>query len=89
MKINPVEERAVIKPLKEEGERKVGSLYIPDTATKERPQIGEVIAVSDDIEIVKVGDKVVYAKYGGTEIKIDDEEYLIVARADILAVITE
>ena len=88
MKINPVEERAVIKPIQEE-ERKVGSLYIPDTVNKERPQIGEVIAVSDDLEIAKVGDKVVYAKYGGTEIKIDDEEYLIVARGDILAVITE
>ncbi len=88
MNIQPVEERALIKPIEEE-ERKVGSLYIPDTATKERPQIGDVIAVSDDLEIAKVGDKVVFAKYGGTEIKIDDEEYLLVARGDILAVVTD
>lgn len=96
MKVQPIDERVLIKAIEPE-ERKVGSLYIPDTA-KERPQIGEVIAVGDDVihenetrkklsELVKVGDRVVYAKYGGTEIKIDNEEYLIVSRNDILAVL--
>ena len=93
--LQPVDERVVIKPL-EEKEKKVGSIIIPETA-KERPQIGEVIALGDDVpkkeggkllsEILKVGDKVVYSKYGGTEIKIEDEEFLIVNRSDILAVI--
>ena len=95
MKLQPVDERVVIKPL-EETEKKVGSIIIPETA-KERPQIGEIIALGDDVpkkeggkllsEILKVGDKVVYSKYGGTEIKIEDEEFLIVNRSDILAVI--
>jgi chaperonin GroES len=96
MKIRPVDERILIKPLKEE-ERKVGGIIIPDTA-KERPQMGEVVALGDDIEfsdrkqrklsdIVKAGDRVVYARYGGTEFKMDNEEYLLVSRSDILAVV--
>ena len=97
MNIRPLDERVLIKPVEEKEERMVGSIYIPDTASKERPQIGEVISVGDDVisstetrkklsELVKVGDKVVYAKYGGTEIKIDNDEYLLVSRNDILAV---
>ena len=96
MNIQPVDERIIVKPL-EQGEHKVGSIFIPETA-KERPQLGEVIAVGDDVvheketrkklsELVKVGDKIVYAKYGGTEIKIDNVEYLIVSRNDILALV--
>lgn len=96
MNVHPIDERVLIKPTEPE-ERKVGSLYIPDTA-KERPQMGEIVAVGDDVindrenrkklsELVKVGDRVVYAKYGGTEIKIDNQEYLIVSRSDILAVV--
>jgi len=95
MALKPVDERVLIKPL-EESEKKVGSIIIPDTA-KERPQIGEIIALGDDVpkkeggkvlsEILKVGDKVVYSKYGGTEVKYDNEEYLIVSRGDVLAVI--
>ena len=96
MKIRPVDERILIKPLKEE-ERKVGGIINPDTA-KERPQMGEVMALGDDIEfsdrkqrklsdIVKAGDRVVYARYGGTEFKMDNEEYLLVGRSDILAVV--
>jgi chaperonin GroES len=93
--LKPVDERVLIKPLEEEV-KKVGSIIIPDTA-KERPQMGEVVALGDDVpkkeggkvlsEILKVGDKVVYSKYGGTEIKIENEEYLIVSRGDILAVV--
>lgn len=96
MTIQPIDERVLIKPVEQE-ERKVGSIIIPDTA-KERPQIGEVVAVGDDVAheketrkplsgLVKVGDRVVYAKYGGTEIKVDNVEYLIVSRNDILAVV--
>ena len=97
MKIRPVDERVLIKPIEEE-ERKVGGIIIPDTATKDRPQMGEIIALGDDVEvsdrkqkklsaIVKVGDKIIYARYGGTEVKIDDEEFLIVNRSDILGVV--
>ena len=96
MKIRPIDERVLIKPFKEE-ERKVGSIIIPDTA-KERPQMGTVMALGDDIEIadrkqkklsdvLKVGDTIVYARYGGTEVKIDEEEYLLVSRNDILSVV--
>jgi len=96
MHILPIDERVLIKPVEQE-ERKVGSIIIPDTV-KERPQIGEVIAVGDDVvkenesrkklsELIKVGDKVVYARYGGTEIKVDNQEYLLVSRNDILAVV--
>ncbi len=95
--IKPIDERVLIEPIEQE-EKKVGGIIIPDTA-KERPQMGKVIALGDDIpkkeggkklsEIVKVGDKVIYAKYGGTEIKHDDKEYLIVSRSDILAVVKD
>lgn len=95
MGLRPIDERVLIKAL-EEGEKKVGSIIIPDTA-KEKPQMGEVIALGDDVpkkeggkvlsEILKVGDKVIYSKYGGTEVKLIDEEYLIVSRGDILAVV--
>jgi chaperonin GroES len=96
MKVVPIDERVLIKPVKEE-ERKIGGIIIPDTA-KERPQMGEVVAVGDDVvindrkqkklsEIVKVGDRIVYARYGGTEFKMDNEEYLLVNRNDILAVV--
>ncbi|MBM3324394.1 MAG: co-chaperone GroES [Calditrichaeota bacterium] len=96
MKIRPVDERILIRALEEE-ERKVGGIIIPDTA-KERPQMGEVVALGDDVEhtdrkqkklseIVKVGDRVIYARYGGTEVKMDGEEFLIVSRNDILAVV--
>ncbi len=96
MKIHPIDERVLIKPV-ESGERKVGNIIIPDTA-KEKPQIGEVVAVGHDViherenrkklsELIKVGDRVVYARYGGTEIKVDNVDYLIVKRDDILAVV--
>jgi chaperonin GroES len=97
MNLHPVDERILIKPIKDDEERKIGSIYIPDTAKKEKPQVGEVVAIGDDVakegetrkklsEIVKLGDRVVYAKYGGSEIKIDNEEYLLISRNDILAV---
>ncbi|MCC6477528.1 co-chaperone GroES [bacterium] len=95
MKIKPIDERVLIKPLEKE-EKTVGGIIIPDTASKERPQMGEIIAMGDDVElterkqkkmseILKVGDQIVYARYGGTEVKIDDKEYTLISRSDILA----
>jgi chaperonin GroES len=93
MKIRPLADRVVVKPL-EEMEMKKGSIIIPDTA-KERPMQGEVIEVGpgkneDGKTIameVKKGDRVLYGKYSGTEVTIDDTEYLIMRESDILAVI--
>jgi len=91
-KLQPLEDRIVVKPSEEE-EMTASGLVIPDTA-KERPQEGEVIAVGagrfeDGQRIpidVKVGDKVIYSKYGGTEVKIDGVDYLILSARDVLAV---
>lgn len=94
MKLQPLADRVVVKPL-EETEQMKGGLYIPDTA-KEKPQQGEVMAVgpgrvSDEgkrIETeLKVGDRVIYGKYSGTEISVADEDYLILREADVLAVV--
>src|SRR5438309_8520354 len=90
--LEPLEDRIVVKPGEAE-ETTVSGLVIPDTA-KERPQEGEVIAVGPGrfeegqrIPMdVKVGDKVIYSKYGGTEVKIDNVEYLILSARDVLAV---
>jgi chaperonin GroES len=92
VKLQPLADRLVVKPIEAEEKTKAG-IYLPDTA-KEKPQEGEVVAVgpgrtSDDgkriVMEVKVGDIVVYTKYGGTEIKVDDEEYMILRESDILA----
>ncbi len=88
MKVQPLDERVLIKPI--EQEEKVGSIVIPDTA-KEKPMTGEVIAVGTDEELkklIKKGDKVLFAKYAGEEIKINGEKHLIVPRDQILAKIT-
>ena len=91
--LQPLEDRIVVKP--SEGEEMTASgLVIPDTA-KEKPQEGEVLAVGpgrfedgDRVPLdVKVGDKVIYSKYGGTEVKYDGEDYLILSARDVLAVI--
>ena len=91
--IKPLEDRILVKPLDAE-QTTASGLVIPDTA-KEKPQEGEVIAVGpgryeDGNRVpvdVSVGDKVVYSKYGGTEVKYDNEEYLILSARDVLAVI--
>ena len=91
-KIKPLADRVVVKPIERETMSK-GGIVLPDTA-KEKPQEGKIIAVgdgkiSDDgkrIPLdVKVGDIVIYSKYGGTEIKIDGEELMILRESDILA----
>lgn len=92
MNLKPLADRVVVKPSTAE-EKTKGGLYVPDTA-KEKPVWGEVIAagpgkVSDDGKIipmqVKVGDKVLYGKYSGTEITVDSEELLIMRESDIFA----
>ncbi|MFO8074850.1 MAG: co-chaperone GroES [Actinomycetota bacterium] len=92
--IKPLEDRVVVRAVEVEQTTQSG-LVIPDTA-KEKPQEGEVIAVgpgrvSDQGERIKPdvseGDRVVYSKYGGTEVKIDNEDYLILSARDILAVV--
>jgi chaperonin GroES len=91
-KLQPLADRVLVKPIEKEEKTKSG-IYLPDTA-KEKPQEGEVLAVgpgkmSEDgkripLEI-KVGDVVLYAKYGGTEIKVDGEDLMILRESDILA----
>jgi chaperonin GroES len=95
--IKPLEDRIVVKPLDAE-QTTASGLVIPDTA-KEKPQEGEVLAVGagrwdEDGEKripldVSVGDKVLYSKYGGTEVKYDGEDLLILSARDVLAVITK
>lgn len=92
--IKPLEDRVVVRPLEAEQVTASG-LIIPDTA-KEKPQEGEVVAVGegrfDDKGAripmdVKVGDKIVFSKYGGTELKYGSEEYLVLSQRDVLAII--
>jgi len=92
VKLQPLGDRVLVKPTEKEEKTKSG-IYLPDTA-KEKPQEGEILAVgpgkmTDDGKRIpmdlKVGDKVIYAKYGGTEIKIDNEEMMILRESDILA----
>lgn len=97
MKIQPLSDHVLIEPLKNEGEITKSGIVIPDTSEK-RPEQGIVIEVgeggrNEDGErmamSVKRGDKVLFSKYGPTEIKIGDKEYLIAKEEDILAIITE
>ncbi len=91
MKVHPLADRVAIRPL-EETEQMRGGLYIPDTA-KEKPQQGEIVAVGPGryekgervaMEL-KVGDRVLYGKYSGTEVTLDDDTILIIKESDVLA----
>ena len=84
LKIQPMGARILIKPLEQETKTASG-LYIPESA-KEKPQTGTVVAIGDDEDIkLKVNDKVLFAKYTGTEFKLENEEYLLMDCSDILA----
>lgn len=96
MNIKPLGERIVLKVLESE-ERTQSGILIPDTA-KEKPQMGKVIAVGPGKVMdngqrspldVKVGDKVLFAKYGGTEVKLDGEEYMVLKENDIFGIVNE
>ena len=96
MALKPLRDRVVVKPIEAEEVTKSG-IVLPETA-KEKPQQGEVIAVGEGrydeagkripME-VKVGDRVIYSKYGGSEVKVDGEEYLILREDDVLAIVTK
>jgi chaperonin GroES len=90
LKVQPLGSRVLLKPEEESESRTSSGLYIPETA-KEKPQTGFIIAVGDEDEDikVKVGQKVLYPKYTGTEIKLDGEDHLIMDADDILAIIQE
>ena len=92
--LKPLGDRIVVKAISAE-EKTKGGIVLPDTA-KEKPQEGEVIAVGPGRVLdngqrlapeVKVGDRVIYAKYGGTEVKLEGEEYLILRESDVLAIV--
>ncbi|MFZ5857337.1 MAG: co-chaperone GroES [Chloroflexota bacterium] len=84
VKIQPLGTRVLIRPLEQESKTSSG-LYLPETA-KEKPQTGQVIAIGDDESIkVKPKDKVLFAKYTGTEFKMDGVEYLLIEANDLLA----
>ena len=94
-KIRPLQDRVIVKRIEEEAEKTKGGIIIPDTA-KEKPQQGKIIAagkgkVNDDGKLtpldVKVGDRILFGKYSGSEIKLDGEEHLIMREEDILGVI--
>jgi chaperonin GroES len=96
MKVKPLQDRLVVKRIEEE-EKTKGGIIIPDAA-KEKPQEGRVVAVGDGKVLesgqrspltVKVGDKVLFGKYSGTEIKIDGDEHLILREDDVLAIIED
>lgn len=92
-KLRPLGDKVLVRPLAKD-EMTRGGIYIPETA-KEKPQEGEVLAIGLGKIVdgklvpldVKVGDKVLYSKYGGDEVKLDDEELKIVSESDILAII--
>ena len=95
VKIKPLGDRVLIEPITEAEKTKAG-IYLPDTASKERPEQGKVVAVGEGRMLdsgtivpvkVKIGQKVLFTKYGPNEIKVDGKEYLIAKEEDILAII--
>ncbi len=95
MKVRPLHDRILVTRIDEKKEEKKGNIIIPDSA-KEKPQEGKVVAVGNgkvledggklDLE-VKAGDRILFGKYAGTEVKIEDQDYIIMREDDILAII--
>ena len=95
MKLKPLHDRVLVKRIEEKEEQIRGGIVVPDTA-KEKPQEGEVVAVGDGKVLesggklkmaVKKGDRILFGKYSGTEVKLDDEEYLIMREDDVLGIV--
>ncbi|HOW45493.1 MAG TPA: co-chaperone GroES [Candidatus Aminicenantes bacterium] len=93
MNLQPLDDRVLVEPIEEE--EKIGSLVIPDTA-KEKPMMGIVRAIGFDYELkqgkplkelMKVGDKVLFGKYAGQEVKIGGKKHMVISRSDLLAVV--
>lgn len=91
MKLKPIGERIVVKMIEVE-EKTASGIVLPSSA-KEKPQIAEVVAVSNELKDsennidIKVGDKIIYSKYSGTEVKLENDEYIIVKTEDVLAIV--
>jgi chaperonin GroES len=94
MKLRPLQDRILVKRIEEE-EKTAGGIYIPDTA-KEKPQMGQIVSVgngkkTEDGKVIpvdlKAGDKVLFGKYSGTEVKVEGDDFLIMREDDILGVI--
>ncbi len=87
--IQPLGSRVLVLVLAQEN-RTASGLVIPDTA-KEKPQRGEVVAIGDDTDVIKVevGDRVLFPKYTGTEVKLDDRDHLIIESTDLLAILRD
>lgn len=94
--VMPLADRVLVRPEEDKAEKRASGIYIPETASKEKPERGKVVAVgegkrNDNGQIiplrVKVGDTVLFSKYGFDEVKIDDEDFFIVAESQILAII--
>jgi len=94
--LEPLEDRIVVRPIEDDVQKTAGGIIIPDTA-KEKPQEGEVVSVGPGrfeegkrVPMdVSVGDKVIYSKYGGTEVKVEGKDYLVLSARDVLAKITK
>ncbi|MDI6801121.1 MAG: co-chaperone GroES [Thermodesulfovibrionales bacterium] len=86
MKIKPLKDRVVVKYSEEDLEKTAGGLYVPDVA-KEKPQRGTVEAVGSEVKELKTGNTVLFDKYSGSKIKLNDTEYLIIKEEDILGII--
>ena len=88
MTVKPLDDRVLVE-VAEENDKTASGIIIPDSA-KEKPRMGNVVAVGTDEDLqekIKEGDKILFAKYGGEDITVDDKEYKIVQRGDILAII--
>ncbi|HSX41072.1 MAG TPA: co-chaperone GroES [Candidatus Saccharimonadales bacterium] len=85
MKLQPLADRLVAKPLEAQAKTSSG-FYVPDAA-KEKPQIGEVVAVGKDVKEIKVGDQIVYSQYKPDNVKVDGDEMMIMKEEDVLAVV--
>ena len=86
VKFKPLKDRVFVS-YTEEMEKTAGGLYIPDSA-KEKPQSGKVEAVGDDVKSLKVGDKILFDRYSGSKISIDNTEYLIIKEEDVLGILS-
>ncbi|HLE42062.1 MAG TPA: co-chaperone GroES [Nitrospirota bacterium] len=87
IKFKPLKDRVFVS-YTNELEKTAGGLYIPDTA-KEKPQTGKVEAVGEEVKQIKVGDKILFDKYSGSKINIDNSEYLIVKEEDVLGILAD
>ena len=85
MKLKPLKDRVVVS-YSEEPEKTAGGLYVPDSA-KEKPQVGKVEAVGSEVKDLKKGDMVLFDKYSGSKVNVDDKEQLVIKEEDILAIV--